>query len=183
MFRPEYSGEGCEVVQVPVSGGKGFTIVDPGDATKVLEHTWCFNKVARGKRYVHRRLPVSEGAKLVKLHRWLLGVTDRGVCVDHINGDSLDNRRANLRICNQGENMRNYRRAWGKNGIRGVMKTPAGKFRSRIRYRGKLYHIGTFDTLNDASIAYAFASELMHGEFGSLPGHEAFLSSHRINGD
>lgn len=165
-------------VKVPVSGGKAFAIIDEDDADRVLCHKWCFNRVTNNKAYVHRRLPKSEGGKMVKLHRFIMGVTGNpSVCVDHINGDPLDNRKENLRVCQQGENMRNYRHAWGKEGIRGIRKTPAGKFRARIRYSGKLYNIGTFDTLNDASIAYSFASSLIHGDFGSLPGHERFVSS------
>jgi len=41
------------------------------------------------------------------LHRTILGVEDRTLKVDHINGDTLDNRRENLRVCNHTDNMRN----------------------------------------------------------------------------
>lgn len=163
-----------EYVEFPVSCGKFICKIDAADAAVVLQSKWCCNNVTNGKKYVHRR----KDGKIIKLHRMLMGVVDdRSVCVDHINGDPLDNRRSNLRVCKQGENMRNYRYAWGKEGIRGVMQTPAGKYRARIRYQKKLYHIGTFDTQHDASIAYAFASSLLHGEFGSLPGHEKFIQS------
>jgi uncharacterized protein YegP (UPF0339 family) len=163
-----------ECVEFPVSRGKFMCKIDAADSEIVLQSKWCCNNITNGKMYVHRK----QGGKIIKLHRMLMGVIDdRSVCVDHINGDPLDNRRANLRVCKHGENMRNYRNAWGKEGIRGVMKTPAGKYRARIRYQNKLFHIGTFDTQHDASIAYAFASSLLHGEFGSLPGHEKFIQS------
>lgn len=164
-------------VKVPVSGGKAFAVIDADDAERVMAVKWCFNRVTNGKNYVHFRNKKSDGGKMVKLHRFIMGVSDISLCVDHINGDPLDNRKCNLRVCKQGENMRNYRNAWGKEGIRGVMETKTGKFRARIRYLNKLYHIGTFDTQHDASVAYAFASSLLHGEFGSLPGHERFLNS------
>jgi hypothetical protein len=163
-----------EYVEFPVSGGKFVCKIDADDASRVIQHRWCCNNVTNGKPYVHRRVQ----GKIIKLHRFLMGVVnDKSLCVDHINGDSLDNRKENLRVCKQGENMRNYRHAWGKEGIRGVMKTKTGKYRARIRYNSKLYCIGTFDTQRDASVAYAFASSLMHGEFGSLPGHEKFIKS------
>lgn len=163
-------------VMVPVSNGKAFAVIDDEDAARVLQHKWCANKVTNNKVYVHRRLPKSDGGKMIKLHRFIMNIDEKGICVDHINGDPLDNRKTNLRVCTQGENLRNYRNAWGKEGIRGIRKTPAGKFRARIRYNLKLYDIGTFDTQHDASIAYAFASSLLHGDFGSLPGHEKFLT-------
>jgi hypothetical protein len=169
------------VVKVPVSGGKAFAIVDAEDAEKVLAVKWCFNKVTNSKLYVHYRTKKSEGGKMVKMHRFIMGVFDRSVCVDHINGDPLDNRKCNLRVCKQGENMRNYRNAWGKEGVRGVMQTKTGKYRARIRFNHKLYHVGTFDTQHDASVAYAFASSLLHGEFGSLPGHDAFITQNAVN--
>lgn len=78
--------------------------------------------------------------------------------------------RQNLRLCKQGENSRNLHRAWGRYGVRGVSKD-GNKFRARIRHNYKLIPIGHFDTERDAAIAYAFASRLLHGEFGSLPGH------------
>lgn len=161
-----------EYVEFPVSNGKFMCKIDATDAEIVFKNKWCCSNVTNGKKYVHRR----HNGKIIKLHRMLMGVVDdRSVCVDHVNGDPLDNCRSNLRVCKQGENMRNYRHAWGKEGIRGVMQTKTGKYRARIRYMNKLYHIGTFDTQYDASIAYAFASSLLHGEFGSLPGHEKFL--------
>lgn len=164
-------------ISVPVSGGKAFAIIDADDADRVLSHKWCFNKIVAGKYYVHRRLPKADGGKLIKLHRLIMCVSDRKICVDHINGDTLDNRKENLRLCSQGENMRNYRNAWGKEGIRGIQKTRTGKYRARIRFLGKFYNIGTFETQYDASVAYSFASSVMHGEFGSLPGHEKFIQN------
>lgn len=163
--------------EFPVSCGRFICKIDSADAELVMHHKWCCNNVTNGKPYVHRRDGGRKG-KIIKLHRLLMGVIgDKSICVDHINGDTLDNRRSNLRVCKQGENMRNYRNAWGKEGIRGIMKTKTGKFRARIRHNHKLHHIGTFDTLHDASVAYAFASSLLHGDFGSLPGHEKFIAN------
>jgi hypothetical protein len=161
-------------VEFPISNGRFFCKVDEKDVAILSQHKWFSQKMAGGRCYAARR---NADRKQLLMHRQIMGVTDKGLCVDHINGDSLDNRRENLRVCTQGENMRNYRHAWGKEGIRGIRKTPSGKFRARIRYQRKLYEIGTFDTMHDASIAYAFASSLLHGEFGSLPGHEAFVAS------
>lgn len=168
--------------EVLVSGGKSVAIVDDADFDLVSQFNWSLTTGGSGnkKQYAHRRNRTSGG--LVLMHRFILDMPKRnGLVVDHINGDSLDNRRSNLRICKHGENMRNYRNAWGKEGIRGVRTTPGGKYMARIRYQNKLYNIGTFDTQKDACIAYAFASSLLHGEFGSLPGHDAFLANNETD--
>lgn len=159
-------------VEIPVSGGKAFTKIDADDEARVRQHTWCFNKVA-AKKYVHCRVrtPENPKGKMLKLHRFVVGVTDRSLSVDHINGDTLDNRKENLRICKQGENMRNYRRAYGKVAARGISLSRSGRYRVRIRLDGRGVEVGTFDTQRDAEVAYAFASQIFHGEFGSLPGH------------
>lgn len=159
---------------IPVSGGRYMCKVDIADFETLNQVKWTGIQMTKGRVYAGRR---RRGSKQILMHRHIMGVTEQSKCVDHINGDSLDNRRCNLRVCTQGENMRNYRHAWGKEGIRGVMKTKTGKYRSRIRHLGKLYHIGIFDTQQDASVAYAFASSLLHGEFGSLPGHEKFIAN------
>lgn len=161
-----------QYAEFPISNGRFVCKVDIEDVDSLSQKKWFGVLAYKEKRYAARR---DANDRQIFMHRQIMGVYDKSKCVDHINGDPLDNRKENLRICTQGENMRNYRNAWGKEGVRGVMKTRTGKFRARIRYQYKLYDIGTFDTMHDASVAYAFASSLFHGEFGSLPGHEAFL--------
>lgn len=53
------------------------------------------------------------------LHRWVLGVADKGAVVHHKNGNTLDNRRCNLEITTQRENIR-QREAWGGSSHKGV---------------------------------------------------------------
>lgn len=167
------------VARIPVSGGKAFAIVDDDDLERLSAWKWSLTCRSYGRtktttrRYANRR---NKQDGFVLMHRFIMGVTSKSLSVDHINGDPLDNRKENLRVCKQGENCRNHRRSSGQIGVRGISKTRAGKFRARIRLNNIGYHIGQFDTLHDASIAYAFASQVFHGEFGSLPGHEAFIA-------
>lgn len=91
----------------------------------------------------------------------------KGMKVDHINGDILDNRRQNLRICTNAENIRNSRLySCNKLGIKGVCREKSGKFRSQIRSaEGKHLHLGTFETAEAAHQAYVAAAKVHHGEF------------------
>lgn len=74
----------------------------------------------------------------------------RGMEVDHINRNPLDNRRANLRICTKEENARNKGFHRGAEiPFKGVCKS---RNKYRARYKGK--HLGTFDTAEEAAMAY-----------------------------
>ena len=162
----------CEPKRIPLSRGL-FAVVDAHDFKAISGFKWCAT-VSGGKTYAHRRAKTIDGRRsLVSMHRVIMGVQDgpSSVHVDHINGDTLDNRRCNLRLCKPGENSRNLKAARAATGLRGVSKTRGGKWRVRIRLDHELIEVGTFDTERDASVAYCFASKCLHGEFGSTPGH------------
>ena len=103
------------------------------------------------------------------LHREIMG-NPSGMEVDHINGDKLDCRHVNLRITGHGANSQN-RKGSNKNsstGVRGVFLQPSGKWRSMVRYQGKLYCVGRFDTIEEAERAVIAKRR----EFGFLTGAE-----------
>lgn len=87
--------------------------------------------------------------------------------VDHINGDKLDNRVANLRLATNAENCRN-RGAQSNNtsGHKGVgWHKRDRKWQAYIAVDGRQKCLGNFDTLDDAAAAYRAAATIMHAEF------------------
>ena len=94
-----------------------------------------------------------------------LGQTD--LEVDHINGDSLDNRKSNLRLCTHLENMRN--RKLHKNnttGIRGVhWDKTKDKYRAYIRVASKAIHLGYYINPLEADLVYKQARVHYFGAF------------------
>jgi hypothetical protein len=99
------------------------------------------------------------------LHRLLLGVPG-GTIVDHANGNGLDNRRPNLRVCTHAENMRNRRPTTNASGFKGVAVRPAGRpYQAHIRCDGRRYWLGRFDSPEGAHRAYCDAATRLHGEF------------------
>lgn len=95
----------------------------------------------------------SNGTRLkVRLHRELMNAPD-GYEVDHINGDTLDNRKSNLRICSHAENVRNQKSRGGKSIYRGVTKHINGYWRSRITVNYRRIHLGLFKTEYEAHLA------------------------------
>ena len=83
----------------------------------------------------------------IRLHRLIMNAPE-GMVVDHLNGDSLDNRRSNLRVCTQGDNAKNRHGTVGY-----CWDSSKGKY--QVRYRGKFY--GRYRTETEAKDAYARA--------------------------
>ena len=110
------------------------------------------------------------GNPRTRLHRLLLGGSDPNAVVDHINGDRLDNHKANLRFCSPQENWRNSASAQGSSvefkGVDLYMKT--GRFRARIHPDGKQKHLGFFATAEQAARAYDAAALEHFGKFARL---------------
>ena len=84
--------------------------------------------------------------KCYKLHRFITNCPE-DMEVDHINHDTLDNRKSNLRIVKASNNSHN------RNDVKGVYKTTNNKYYAQIMINGIKQHIGVFDTEEDAIIA------------------------------
>jgi hypothetical protein len=105
--------------------------------------------------------------KKVMMHR-LITNAPKNLIVDHINRNTLDNRRENLRICDQSQNIMN--RGISKNntsGHKGVAKFK-NKWIAYIGANNEKIHLGTFKTKEEASIAFNKAAVKYHGEFAVL---------------
>jgi len=86
--------------------------------------------------------------------------------VDHINGDSLDDRPVNLRECTLSENAANSRQKERLTNLpRGVYLTRQGRFMARITKNGKTTSLGTFDEVGAALAAYTSARKEIFREY------------------
>lgn len=148
------------VLWVPL-GGKvgGFAQIDEIDAALVLPRRWFGDY-----RYA---FTTSDGRR-VAMHRLILAPT-QGLLVDHINGDGLDNRRANLRLCTPAQNRANCRPPYSRrHALRGVQAAGRGRYRAAIGNGGRFRQLGTFDTAEEAALAYDAAAREAFGEFARL---------------
>jgi len=100
------------------------------------------------------------------MHRVLMGLSagDPRV-VDHIDGNGLDNRRQNMRICTAGENARNRSRTTNTTGYKGVFAR-GGRFVAQIACPKQ--YLGCFGSKHAAAVAYNEAAKQRFGEFASL---------------
>jgi hypothetical protein len=116
-----------------------YSIVDSSSLEVLSGISWYAQRGGHRKFYASRHVLTKN-----RMHHVLLNVPD-GMVVDHINGDSLDNRLCNLRLCTQADNMRNLRRKMLPiSGIRGVYWSKRQqKYQSSIKIAGKPVHLGT----------------------------------------
>lgn len=159
---------------------KGFDfIVDEEDVALFDAHSWQVRDLIN-RQYLHRATynPETGKCSTIIFHRLILGITDRNVLVDHINGNTLDNRKVNLRPCNVSQNRINSK--MNKNntsGYRGVMwRKRAQKWEAVLMVSKKRLSLGLFTDPKKAYEARVLASVKHYGEFERatlLPDHEA----------
>lgn len=135
-------------------GPIAWAVVDADVIDELSEYRWTLMRDYPGRYTGTGR----QNRSTLYLHRWLMGLApgDERV-VDHINRDTLDNRRANLRIVTRGQNLQNLRPLSGKSSLyRGVKKMPTKKiprWAAQCKVAGQMHHIGTYGTEEEAAEA------------------------------
>lgn len=143
--------------------------IDSEDFEKVSSFHWFTVKY---KNYCKVRAEVWKNGnkKGITMSRLILNCP-KGMVVDHINGDALDNRKSNLRICTHAENMKN-RKILSKNnktGYKGVSwNSFAKQWQVGISFNGKHMTIGYSKNKDDAAKMYNEAAIKYHGDFATL---------------
>ena len=157
-----------------------YAIIDKEDYQKVMDdntttlrngkkrvNKWYVYEATTGKKY-----SVS-GCKRKSIHRSVMGYP-KGMDVDHINGDPLDNRKVNLRACTRSENCMNKKvRADSRSGYKGVWLSPDGELikayiRPPTMEKGRRINLGHYNTLEEAARAYDAKAKELFGEFARL---------------
>ena len=145
------------VLQIITANNNKF-LVDYDDFEKVSKYSWCISKTGYAVANIK--------GKVIKMHRYILNVTGPDVVIDHINGNKLDNRKVNLRLCTSRENTLNSSTSKNnKLGVLGISTTREGKFRARIYVYGKEINLGHYKNIEDAIIARQKAEEQYFKEF------------------
>lgn len=172
--REQFPTPRTDAVEVTLLRGQ-IALVDASDLERVQGFKWYAVRQGccrRGKQYTYDTHIVCAriNHRTTYLHRFLLDAP-RGKVVDHVNGNPLDNRRANLRICERSQNNANSRvPSNSSSGYKGVglykpKSWTVAKWRAQIQKDGVKKVIGYFDSAEDAAKAYDEEAVRMFGEF------------------
>ena len=140
-----------------------FTLVDDSDFAELSKYKWHISPNHCGIPYVV--------CSRFKMHRQILGLKKGdGKMSDHRNGDTLDNQRSNLRVCNNSENQRNRKlNCNSTSGYKGVLWIKEiNKWRPQLMVNGKRIYFGAFTCPIKAAKAYDTGAKKYFGKFSRL---------------
>jgi hypothetical protein len=153
------------VKEIPLPSGH-VALIDDCDFALVSQFKWHTKKTSGGALYVATR---TKDRKDVYMHRLILDCPV-GMERDHINGNGLDNRRSNLRVCTRKQNAINCKAKPGKRfkGVTPFAKSKQKPWGAQIHKDGKHYWLGAFATEEEAAKAYDIAAIRLHGEYARV---------------
>ena len=151
-----------DIAKIYLKNTDEFCIIDKEDIEKIMVCTW-YGKKGDWDKYARGMINQKE----YKMHRLIMDVTDPNIHVDHINGNTYDNRKENLRLCNNSTNHMNQRvRKDNSCGFKGVRKN-YNKYLARIGKNGSI-SLGTYNSIIEAAEAYDKAAIKLYGQYAKL---------------
>lgn len=170
-FNPnEYKIRSDGDIDIKLTQGK-VCIVSPDDYLLVRGYRWYALKDKSGDYYAEANVPIvrkGDKPKVIRINRFLIPGAEM---VDHINGDTLDNRRSNIRGCTRSQNCINCKtNSKNISGVKGVhWHKQDRKWIARIKVNKKEVRLGAFDELSIAAMVRRQAEIKYYGEFARLP--------------
>jgi hypothetical protein len=121
--------------------------VDLEDFNRVMKFVWSATKSKGIRSYYaarNQRIGVNNRS-YIKMHRFILNAP-KGIQIDHINGDGLDNRKSNLRPCSIHQNNMGFKfKRFGSSKYRGItFKKKSKGWTAQITYNYKHHYLGFY---------------------------------------
>jgi|GEM_PF-1927513 len=148
-----------DYVKIPTQKDGVHLLVD-SHLKQLDEYLWCIDSLGYAN------------SKKGRAHTLIMGKQPKGFVIDHINGNKLDNRRSNLRICTHRQNMQNQQvQSRSSTGYKGVWLDKRARtkpYQAMIKHIGERFYLGTYKTPEDAAKAYDKAAKELWGEYAYL---------------
>ena len=142
--------------------------IDAEDLHRVLSYSKWFIKNNKNKKYVVCNKEINGKRTVVRLHRFLLDFPEKDI--DHVDGNSLNNCKGNLRLCEDSENMSNLQSCRKDNKSTGLLNITkikrTNKFRPEVTIDSKRYYFKQFETIEEAKelIDYVRANYISYSQ-------------------
>lgn len=150
-----------DLIYIKFDNSDQYCIINKESYDLVKDYRWSIGSTG----YAVSR--TEDKGKMYLMHRIIMNVPDDMV-IDHVNHNKLDNRLSNLRICTQIQNTQNYNKSKkNTSGYKGVSKS-GNKWLAQIYHNGKHYHIGLFNTAEEAARARDKKAKELCGEYAYL---------------
>ena len=166
LVAPMFDESDPTIRRIPLGHGL-FATVDAADYEELSKYKWHANR--RGRKIY--AICVQKGV-VTSMHRMIMRAR-KGYVVDHIDGNGLNNRRCNLRVCTRRQNVANMGPRGGASEFVGVFRQKK-KWGAQIVCRGKKYTLGSYDDEVEAAKARDRKAYELHGEFAYLNFPEDF---------
>ncbi len=148
---------------ITLSNSTKVALIDDADFEWLSGFRWELSATG----YAVRRPVVGGKRRNVRMHREIMQAPPEFE-VDHINGNKLDNRRANLRLATKSQNQANAcRRRNNSSGFKGVSKD-GNRWKAAIGVGGSMKYLGLFRSRKEAAEVYDLAAQLLQGPFARL---------------
>ena len=150
------------VTKIKIASGE-YLIIDKEDWSKVSNHTWYIDASGYGITNI-----MGDNGNKLRIHRIITNAPEDKV-VDHINHNTLDNRKCNLRVCDTINNTWNSRsRINSSSKYKGVTLIANNKWLVSLRTKDKSFNIGVFTNEIASANAYNFHASQIFGEYAYL---------------
>lgn len=151
--------------EIKLANNRGITLVDDEYYDMLIQYHWSLDSSG----YAQKATKINDKWIPERIHKLLIDIP-KGLEVDHINNNRLDNQKSNLRIVTRSQNMMNksvYKNSTSK--FKGVSwNKNTNKWRSVIGLNGKYYHLGVFENEFEAAKAYNKKAIELFKEFANL---------------